>query len=272
MNSRALGLLAAGLLAACATTRLNYTDPRGPRYAGDTATTSPHGDTLKIVAFNIQYAEHVDRAIRLIRETEELRNPDVLLLQEMDEPGARTIADSLGMAYVYYPATVSPHTNRDFGDAVLTRFPFEDDRKVLLPHLSRTRGTQREAVGATLLVGGRRLRVYSIHLATMVELGPGARREQLAAVLADAGRFPLVVIGGDFNSGSVPEIALPDGFTWPTEHLGRTAAFWDLDHVLLKGLTVAGSPGVGLVHDVRGASDHRPVWTLVLLPPEAPAP
>jgi len=266
VRCRALRLLAAALLAACATTPLNYTDALGPRYAAGPVRAPRSGDTLKIVAFNIRYAIHIDRAIRLIQDTPELRDPDVLLLQEMDEAGAAAIAESLGLGYVYYPATVSPATRRDFGDAVLTRYPIADDRKVILPHLSRTRGTQREAVGATLLVNGRRLRVYSVHLATMVELGPGARRQQLAAVLADARRYPLVILGGDFNSGSVPEIALPQGFAWPTEHLGRTAAFWDLDHVLLKGLAVGGSPGVGLVHDVRGASDHRPVWATVVLP------
>jgi endonuclease/exonuclease/phosphatase family metal-dependent hydrolase len=267
VTPRAWWPAAAALLAACAATLHNYTDPRGPRYAGgDAVAPQPRRDTLKIVVFNVQYAIHVGRAIRLIRETDALRDPDVLLLQEMDEPGARTIADSLGLNYVYYPATVSPVTHRDFGDAVLTPYPIEADRKVILPHLGRTRRTQREAVAATILVGGRALRVYSVHLATMIELGPHARREQLAAVLADARRYPLVVIGGDFNSGSVADIAPPEDFAWPTRHLGRTEGFWDLDHVLLKGLVPAGSPDAGLVRDVHGASDHRPVWTLARLP------
>ncbi|HTT68363.1 MAG TPA: endonuclease/exonuclease/phosphatase family protein [Gemmatimonadales bacterium] len=268
MVGRAVGLVAAGLLAACTTAVVNYTDPLGPRYAGGTAAAPRPADTLKVVAFNIQYARHVELAISLIRTTDALRDPDILLLQEMDEPGARTIADSLGLAWVYYPATVSPTTHRDFGDAILSRFPIEDDRKIILPHLARNRRTQRAAVAATIRVEGRQVRVYSVHLATMFELGPRARREQLAAVLADARRYPLVVLGGDFNSSSVPQIARADGYAWPTDHLGRTEAFWDMDHVLLKGMEAAGNPAVGLVKNVRGASDHKPVWARVVLPAE----
>jgi len=263
---RAIGLVAAGLLTACSAARLNYADPLGPRYAGGAPSLPRHGDTLKVVSFNIQYAEHVERAIALIRQTEALRDPDILLLQEMDELGAQVIADSLDLDYVYYPSRLHAGTRRDFGNAILSRYPMEDDRKIILPHVARVNHSLRTAVGATIRVGDRRIRIYSVHLATMAENGPGARREQLAAVLADAERYPVVVLGGDFNSGSVPEIALARGFAWPTSHLGRTRAFWDMDHVLVKGLAVAGSPAVGLVEKVGGASDHKPVWALVLLP------
>jgi endonuclease/exonuclease/phosphatase family metal-dependent hydrolase len=266
VDSRAASLLAVGLLTACAATRLNYTDPLGPRYAGGPATAPQHGDTLKVVAFNVENAVHVDRAVRLIQGTDALRDPDVVLLQEMDEPGVRAIAESLGLCYVYYPSTVSPTTHRDFGDAVLSRYPIESDRKIILPHLSFNHHTQREAVAATIAVGGRRVRVYSLHLATFIENAPRSRREQLAAVLADARTYPLVVLGGDFNSASVPEEALAAGFVWPTDHLGRTHMFWDMDHVLVKGLTVAGGRASGIVAHVHGASDHKPVWALVLLP------
>jgi endonuclease/exonuclease/phosphatase family metal-dependent hydrolase len=260
-----IALAALGLLTACSAARLNYTDPLGPRYAGGTPSAPRHGDTLKVVSFNIQYAEHVDGAIALIRRTEALRDPDVLLLQEMDEAGAREIADSLDLDYVYYPSRLHPGTQRDFGCAILSRYPIEDDRKIILPHLARINHTLRTAVGATIRVGARRIRVYSVHLATMAENGPGARREQLATVLDDAEQYPAVVLGGDFNSSTVPEIALERGFAWPTSHLGHTRAIWDTDHVLVKGLTVPASPAAGLVEQ-SGVSDHKPVWALVLIP------
>ena len=263
----AIGALAAGLLVACPMARQNYPDPAGPRYAGDAAPGPASGDTLKIVAFNVKYAEHVDLAVALIRQTAALRDPDVLLLQEMDEAGTRAVADGLGLGYVYYPSTRHPATHRDFGNAILSRYPIGDDRKIVLPHLARPNGTLRTAVGATIQVGARRIRIYSVHLATMLDNGPSARREQLAAVLADAEAFPLVVLGGDFNSGSVPEIALPRGFAWPTRGLGRTRAFWDMDHILVKGLAVPADSAVGLIRDVHGASDHKPVWARVVLPP-----
>jgi endonuclease/exonuclease/phosphatase family metal-dependent hydrolase len=258
----------AAALQACAAATVNYTDPVGPRYAASGPPRSGDPDTLRVVAFNVKYAEHVNAVIGLLRAPGPLRDPDVLLLQEMDETGARTIADSLGLAYVYYPATLHPVTRRDFGNAILSRFPIEEDRKVVLPHLARFRHTLRVAVGATIHVGTRRLRVYSVHIATFIGNGPHARREQLAAVLADADAYPTVLVGGDFNSETVPEIALARGYTWPTRHLPHTAAFWTLDHVLLKGLALANAPATGLVREIHGASDHKPVWARVVLQDE----
>jgi len=266
---RAACVVAAGVLGACPAPRANYTSPAGPRYAGGPAPSATSGDTLKVVAFNVKFAEHVDRAVALIRATPALRDPDVLLLQEMDETGTQAFADSLGLGYVYYPSTLHPSTHRDFGNAILSRYPLGDDRKIVLPHLARPNHTLRTAVAATITVGSRRVRIYSVHLATMLDNGPRARREQLDAVLADADSFPLVVLGGDFNSGSVPEVALPHGFVWPTHDLGRTRGFWDMDHVLLKGLGVPAESATGIVRKVHGASDHKPVWTRVILPREA---
>lgn len=262
---RACVLLAA-LLAACATTMRNYSDPAGPRYTGAVPVLTPEHDTLRVVTFNVKFAEHVNRAVALIRATRALRQPDVLLLQEMDEDGARTIAAQLGLGYVYYPATLHPATHRDFGNAILSRYPISDYRKIVLPHLAWPNRTERAAVGATIHVGRHRIRVYSVHLATMLANSPQSRREQLAAVLADARPYALVVMGGDFNSGALPGIALRRGYEWPTHHLGRTEAFWDMDHVLLKGLEVPADSAAGIVHDVHGASDHRPVWAHVVVP------
>ena len=261
---RALGVSAA-LLAGCATAH-NYTDPAGPRFGGNAVAVAADADTLKVVVFNVEYARHVDRAVALVRKDHALRNPDIVLLQEMDEPGAHAFADSLGFGYVYFPSTLHPATNRDFGNAVLSRYPIENERKIILPFLARWRHTQRAAVGATIVVGERRIRVYSVHIATFVGNGPGSRRAQLEAVLADADSFPVVVLGGDFNSATVPELALGRGFTWPTRHLGHTESFWSMDHILLKGLAAAPGVSSGLVREDFGASDHTPVWARIVVP------
>ena len=266
-TSRRVLCAATALLAACATAR-NYTYPEGPLYAGVAASPARDADTLKVVAFNMQYAIHVGRTVALLRQNPALSNPDIVLLQEMDGPGVRAIADSLGFGYIYFPAMLDPVTKRDFGNAILSRYPIENQRKIILPHLGRFIRSQRAAVGATIRVGERRIRVYSVHLATFTEAGPNVRRAQLAAVLADADTFAVVVLGGDFNSGTVPEIALAHGFSWPTRNLGHTEAFWDMDHILLKGLTLAGGLATGLVRENQGASDHRPVWARFVLPAE----
>ena len=262
---RRVGAAALALLTSCATTR-NYSDPGGPRYAGDPRSVAAEADTLKIVAFNVEYSYHVERAVKLINWSNALRSPDILLLQEMDEAGVKAIADSLGFGYVYFPATLHPVTGRDFGNAVVSRYPIEAGRKLILPFLARWRRTMRAAVGATIRVGDRRIRVYSVHLSTFIGNGPTERRAQLAAVLADADSFPIVVMGGDFNSGTVPEMALERGFTWPTRGLGHTESMWSMDHILLKGIALTSRAATGLVLENGGASDHKPVWARVVLP------
>ena len=257
----------AAVLQGCASAQVNYIDPAGPRYAAAAPARQDDPDTLSVVAFNVKFGEHVGQVIALLREAGPLHEPDVLLLQEMDEAGTRAVADAMGYAYVYYPATLYPATRRDFGNAVLSRFPIEDDRKIVLPHLARFRHTLRAAVGATIRVGTRRLRVYSVHIATFAANGPRARREQLAAILADAAAYPVVLLGGDFNSETVPEVAQAEGYLWPTRYLPHTEFIWTLDHVLLKGLTLGAPPAVGMVREIHGASDHKPVWARVVLPP-----
>ncbi len=257
-------LLAAGCAAA-----LNYTNPAGPRYAGPAAAPpAAPADTFRVVTFNIAFARATDRAITLLRGEPALAGADLVLLQEMDAPSTAAVAESLGLHWVYYPAALHPMSDRDFGNAVLSRWPIAADRKLVLPHLARGRRTQRIAVAATVLAPGGPVRVYSLHLATMVGNGPNDRRDQLRAVLADADSFPTVLIGGDFNSETVPEIALERGYAWPTRGLGRTSSLWTLDHVLLRGLAVATDSAVGVVQ-ADGISDHRPVWAVLV---RAPAP
>ncbi len=257
----------AGLLG-CATGR-NYPDPEGPRYAGGTAvatgTRYKNPTALRVVSFNIEYGLRVDSAIAVLAGDPALRSADVLLLQEMDDEGTRRVADTLGMGYVYYPSVFRFNTHRDLGNAILSRWPIVEDRKIILPHLARIVHSQRAATAATIRVGEALVRVYSLHLGTMAGLAPAARRDQLQAVLADAERYPRVVIGGDLNDPGIAGIARDRGYTWPTQRGPATTEIGRLDHILLKGLRSPDSAAAGTVLDVRGASDHLPVWAIGIL-------
>jgi endonuclease/exonuclease/phosphatase family metal-dependent hydrolase len=243
----------------------NYDDDTGPRHAaGALQPTISHDRELRIVSFNIKFAEHIDRAVRVLRTDAALRNADIILLQEMDGPGTAAIAESLGMHWVYYPASVA-RNGRDFGNAILSCWPLEDDAKILLPHKAWVRSNQRIAVAASVRIGDRTVRVYSVHFATPFGNGPKARREQLAAVLDDADRYPDAIIGGDFNSETIAEIALSRGYVWPTCDLPSTAKFWTLDHILLKGDLATLSCSAGVTRDNLKASDHRPIWAAMSL-------
>ena len=284
---RPRGLVAALLLAAsgpgCAA--VNYLDPTGPVHTLAREGPPPEAScstALRVVTFNIAYALEIDRAIEVLRGSEALRDPDVLALQEMDAPGTERIARALGMNSVYFPSGVHPKHDRDFGCAILSPWPLVEPRKLVLPHGARVSGLRRSAVSAVVVRGGQRVRAYSLHLPSPLAVSGGSRKAQLRALAADAaaGADP-VVVAGDFNSHDKVEELARAGFTWVTRQAGDTGRFrlfgiglfgLSYDHVLARGLEAApGKDAVGVVQDNRGASDHKPVWA-VLVPAVKAAP
>jgi len=274
---RAVALALAVSALACAHA-INYLDPSGPSYlypreVHPAASASPAAP-LRVVSFNIEYGIEIDRAIQVLRENESLRDPDILSLQEMDAPGTERIAKALGMNAVYFPSGVHPKHHRDFGCALLSPWPLEEPRKLVLPHGARGSGLRRAAVTAVVVRGEERIRAYCVHLPSPLAVSGGSRKEQLRVLAADAATASTpVVIAGDFNShGKVEELAKA-GFTWVTKDVGATARLHLLgipltglsyDHVLVKGLRPAAGPGaMGVIADNRGASDHEPVWALL---------
>lgn len=268
MRRRAAVALAA-LLAGCAHT-INYPDAAGPRFEGRHAVADPD-PVLRVVTFNVKWGKAVDRVATLLRETPELRDPDLLFLQEMDSRGVERLAATLGYDYVYYPAVYHPAPDQDFGNAVLTRWPVLEDRKIVLPELHRFRRMQRIAVGVTVAVGAVRIRAYSIHLETALAIEGPQRRHQVEAVLADAAGYERVIVAGDFNNrAQVGRLFRRAGYEWLTERVGRTISLWSWDHIFVRGLALRTPGRVGAVRETRGASDHRPVWAELAVP-EAPA-
>jgi endonuclease/exonuclease/phosphatase family metal-dependent hydrolase len=257
----ALAGLALALALGCARTEQNYVDEDQPRYEFRHGTAPAPRGTVRVVSFNIAYAIRIREAVRGLRDHAELRDLDVLLLQEMDAAGVETIANELGLNAVYYPSSRSPRTHRDLGTAVLSPWPIEASHKVRLPHLSRVTGHSRAAAAADVRIGGRLVRVYSLHIGTPFNLSPRQRRDQVDAVIADTrGYQGPVIAGGDFNGKGIAERMLPHGFLWPTRDVGRTTRFFAFDHILARGLRPAGAPFAGVVREVDEASDHRPVW------------
>ena len=243
---------------------LNYPSPSGPRFSESGGAAADSATALRLVTFNLEYGERVDSAITLFRQSPELRDADVVVMQEMHEGAVARIARALGMGYVYYPATLHPKFGRNFGNAILSRWPVEEDRKLVLPFLSRTRKTQRIAVSGTIRVAGVPIRLYTVHLATIFDNGAAAQREQVRAIVADAARYERVIIAGDMNGGgAIAREFERAGYAWATRAVGPTMKFWTVDHVFLRGLSLAGPSGVGVVRDNHGSSDHRPGWAVV---------
>ena len=123
----------------------SHLDPDGPRFAGAAADAPPDPEpALRVVTFNVEFAEHVDRAIEELTGEPALRTADVVLMQEMNVPGIRAVAAALRFHYVYYPAT--QRGSGGFGNAVLSRWPIVEDHKLVLPHPSPANGERRVAV------------------------------------------------------------------------------------------------------------------------------
>ncbi len=245
----------------------NYSDPDGPRYAGEHASDPagmaalPH---IKVITFNIQYGKHYARAREALSGVPELAGADVVLLQEMDAPGTQAIAAALGHDYVYYPGSVQ--RGRDFGNAVLSRWPIVDDQKLILPHKSPVDGRQRIAVRAAIQTPLGILEAFSVHNETPW-LGPRARLEQAEAILNAARQAPAwAIIAGDFNTGdpgsldATVELYAQQGFVWVSHHGGGGLETLDSTFARQSASLASGSVATN-------ASDHEPQWVqLELLP------
>jgi endonuclease/exonuclease/phosphatase family metal-dependent hydrolase len=183
----------------------------------------------------------------------------------MYEGAVQQVAARLGTGYVYYAATLHPRLKRHVGNAILSRWPLRDDRKLVLPHDARFIGTGRAAVISTVTVRGAPIRVYGVHFATAMAVGDNGIRDQLRTVIRNADSTSgAVLIAGDFNSTTAGGLLLDHGYTWHTRRVGPTAGHLALDHIFTRSLPVSASK-VGTVGAKDLPSDHRPVWALIAL-------
>jgi len=253
-------LLASGL--GCATAR-NYEDPAAPVYKGGVADRRDAGATLRVVTFNLKWGKEIDRAVELLSRPGPLQGADLLVLEEMDREGTERIGRALGLAYVYVPSAVHPVPKQDFGVALLSPWPLESPRKLLLPHQNRTRKLRRAAAVATLRSPLGEVRVYGIHFESPAGAWGSVRRDQARAVLADAeGWSGPVLVAGDFNGRSGPKEMAKLGYLWATESVKNTLGPFDLDHVVARGLCASDEQPAGVAPDSNRASDHKPVWAV----------
>ncbi|HEY0808656.1 MAG TPA: endonuclease/exonuclease/phosphatase family protein [Longimicrobiales bacterium] len=260
--------LAGVLLSTGCITARNYTSPQTPRYAGEPpphlVNTTP-SDTIKVISFNIAFAVQIDSALKVLTTDDALRGADIILLQEMDLPAVRYIARVLGMSYVYYPATKHFVHQKDFGNAVLSRWPIVSDSKIVLPYHARVWKTARTATAATIRIDTMTVRVYSTHLGTYANITNTQRREQMETIIKDAAPFSRVILGGDMNDPGVGTVAVSHGYSWPTRDGPPTATIGRLDHIFFRGLFSPDSAAAGTVVNTRNASDHRPIWAVGIL-------
>ena len=76
---------------------------------------------------------------------------------------------------------------------------------------------------------------------------------------------------GDLNDYGMAARIHEQGYTWLTEWVGATHTIFSMDHILTRGLAATKPGSVGVVRQVHGASDHHPVWAVVVPAPAAAA-
>ena len=247
----------------------NFCDPDSPRFEAAYAEkdTQPFRGDLKVVSWNIMFSQKIEAASDELGNQLDLRDADIILLQEMDDLGVNSIAASLGYNYIYYPASVHCRTGRKFGNAVLSRWPITGTRKLLLPHMSPRTGEVRVAVRAHIKVDCHDILTYSVHTETYA-LGKEKRHEQFRKLVDDieGETHQHVLVGGDFNTltaGNLTRLeqrfARVDLARAPLRSkatvkpgLLRISA----DHVFTRGMTLVDG---GAFSKTR-ASDHFPLW------------
>ncbi|MBN1482978.1 hypothetical protein EH223_13670 [candidate division KSB1 bacterium] len=255
------------LLYSCAGV-VNFMDPKEPVYTASYVF-APYADIseIKIVSYNIAWAEKVDLAIEELRQFRDVQHADIVFLQEMDKAGVDRIARELQYNYIYHPGSIHSVNDKDIGNAILSKWRLTDAKKIIFPHKQSWNDRIRTATVATVNVHGKHIRAYNVHTATV--LMPEEKRfDQIESVMQDvSSEFDFVIIGGDFNTarpgsvGRVERLFTDAGFERATKDAGYTAKVFGLipltlDHIYTKGLHVL---ECGTVQQAE-ASDHLPLW------------
>ena len=236
--------------------------------------------------------QNIRTAARVFIENSLLPPPDILALQEADRMTGRAgrvhvaarLAEEIQMRYVHVgaglPVGIRPQEREwwlnfeeqvvidddgDMGVALLSRVPLEDVERIDLPwHECPWR--PRTAMAVTVPIGGRKLRVFNVHIDPHGPLDN--QHQQTEAVLKRAKQHagPTVIMG-DFNTLSkrkaveIRKLMESHGYEtpFPTDvptWRGAGVVRFHADWIFGRGVQFK---RWGVVKPLN-ASDHWPIW------------
>lgn len=252
----------------------NYTLPNEPLWKNN-ALVKNHEikGSLKVVSFNIEFSRAIQEAITELKNQPNLAQADIILLQEMHEEGTQKIAHELGYNYVYYPFNYDEDHQQNFGNAILSKFPLENEQKIILPHAKMSNKRKRMVTLATIEVNGKNILLCSVHLDTILlrrskRLDQSKFLTELVTRYKKENQIEYAIVGGDFNTllknyrKKVINHYKEIDFDWMTEKVGPTGSEVNgwlkpaNDHIFTDGfeLIAAGK------YAETTASDHYPIW------------
>lgn len=220
---------------------------------------------IKLVSWNLHRCigndgvQSVERCAAVLQEI----NADLIVLQEVESRPGHEFDALKQLAQATHCTAIAGNTMKlgesDYGNAVLTRFPYSEVRS---HDLSVTGREPRKAMDISLTLGGVRLQLVATHLG----LRPAERREQVARLLKvfDADAHDIVLLAGDLNEWWLwgqPLRALrrlfpntPFRRTWPAKiPILSLDRIWVSPRSALKRLKTHNSALA------RQASDHLPL-------------
>jgi endonuclease/exonuclease/phosphatase family metal-dependent hydrolase len=237
---------------------------------------------VRVMQFNIHAAVTRTGGVDLARIAAEIRavHPDVVSLNEVDSGTTRSgrvdepayLGRATGLRAVYGPNLFGYDGGR-FGNAILSRFPILETHNTRLPH--RPHSEPRGLLEATLRVGHRPVSFYAVHLS---QGGRGAvPRIRQAEVIARAIRSAPhpVILSGDLNSRpeDLPVRILRQYLLDAQQYGGRGRGLTvpevvprsRIDYILYDNHFAPVRDSTQVVRST--ASDHRAVWTELVLRP-----
>jgi endonuclease/exonuclease/phosphatase family metal-dependent hydrolase len=219
-------------------------------------------NTFRVMTYNIHQGFNAGQvpSLDMLVDVISRESPDVLVLQEVvrgwmiDEQhdALSVLAERLGMPYVF-----SPNIGDLYGNAILSRFPMTDVKRVRFAVQPSVRHQPRGAVGVHI---GDVL-IVTTHLDEIAD-SSAIRQEQVRTILREWDGERVAIIAGDMNAepGSLEMSLFSEaGYGDLAEPAGATTTMDDpptrIDYIW--GIGVIGSSP----HTVMalGASDHRAV-------------
>ena len=298
-RTMAVFLLLAGLSVAFAKTApppgWKIDEPVTANYApADT----PFAGKLQVIAFNIERGFFWPDVVKYIAARRAENPATIVLLSETDRNHSRTkdvfvadeMARALKMNMIYVTEFIefndqTPETQGDHGNAILSPWPLTDITVIRQLRFvdwggwygrktGEPRYGDRVSIGATaLLPGGKKVRVYVVHLESATE--SVGKWLQLRQLMPDIKSHHLpTVIGGDFNElpglllfDMLPFYGIRNAFSGdfsPTGGCkvgdGRAKCQIKIDWIIYKGLKLdSRAVDYPLGSDGKTLSDHVPV-------------
>jgi endonuclease/exonuclease/phosphatase family metal-dependent hydrolase len=243
--------------------------------------------SIKIISYNIRWrgGEDLRKLIELFKSDKEIGGATILGLQEVDrnkkrtanQNTARVMAEELGMYYAWAAPPPPPAKDKDpqeeeTGVCILSAYPLTDVERILLPN-EGPQGRRRVAIGATVQIGQKSVRVYSVH--AEIRTSNRERLQQFQAVIDDLDKHHAeverAVVLGDFNTWTGKDVdataKLFTGAKFSTPFVNSLNTWktfiieLKLDWLWLRGLQPV---NYGIDRKI-GLSDHWPLWAEVKL-------